>query len=384
MIVASHGRAIWILDDLAPIQEFGAAAAAPDGKLFSIPPALQRKTKNDLNEGFWGHEFFVGENKPVDAVISYYVKAPLTNALLRITDSAGRKVREIQIPQARAAAGIQRICWDMRTDPVTIGNPAGAGAGAPGGRAGGGGGGGGGGRAGGNAFPQQADPGYLPASPCGGGGFGGRGGGGNPTAGVYVMPGRYNVALVSGGKTLDTKPMTIIMDPAVKFTVAERARYNAILADLHDLQGRGAPLATALLTMAPQIRTIDTLLATRSDVPASARTQFAAVKRQFESLAPRFGVPITAPPAAGGGGGGGGGGGRGGAADTSTFGRLGTLKGQIGGIWETPSEGLQRQYADLRLSVPRLITEATAFMNQARTASTELAKYGLTLTVPPR
>ena len=112
------------------------------------------------------------------------------------------------------------------------------------------------------------------------------------------MPGRYNVALVSGGKTLDTKPMTIIMDPAVKFTVAERARYNAILADLHDLQGRGAPFVTALFTMAAQVRAIDTALATRSDVPASAKTQFAAVKRQFESIAPKFGVPI-APPVAG-------------------------------------------------------------------------------------
>src|SRR6185436_1897538 len=218
MIIATHGRAIWILDNISPIQEYAAASgSAGDAKLFSIPDALQRKTKSDLNEGFWGHEFFVGENKPTDAVISYFVKTPLSNPLLRITDSAGRKIREIQIPSGRNAAGIQMVCWDERTDPVSaVANPFG-GAGAPGGR-GGGGGAGRGGAGGGNApaFPPQADPGYMASNPCGGGGgFGGRGGG-NPNAGIYVMPGKYNVALVSGGKVLDTKPVTIIMDPAVR------------------------------------------------------------------------------------------------------------------------------------------------------------------------
>ena len=384
MIVATHGRAIWILDDLSPIQEYAAASSGTgEAKLFSIPDALQRKTKSDLNEGFWGHEFFVGENKPTDAVISYYVKTPLTSPILRITDSAGRRIREIQIPAAKNAAGIQMVCWDQRTDPVTA-VATGFGAGAPGGRGAGGRGGAGGGNA--PAFPQQADPGYMPSNPCGGagGGFGGRGGG-NPAAGIYVMPGKYNVALVSGGKVVDTKPVTIIMDPAIRFTVAERARYNALLADLHSMQDKGAPIASALFTMVPQIRAIDTALATRTDVPASVKTQFAAVKRQFEALAPKFGVPTVPPtPQAGAGGGGGGGGGRGGAVDTSTYGRVTSLKGQVGGIWETPSESLQRQYADLRLSVPRLMTEANAFMTAARSASAELAKYSLTLTVPPR
>jgi photosystem II stability/assembly factor-like uncharacterized protein len=394
MIVATHGRAIWILDNLSPIQEYAAASAgAGEGKLFSIPDALQRKTKNDQNDGFWGHEFFVGENKPTDAVISYFVKTPFSDPLLRITDSAGRKVREIRIPQARNASGIQMVCWDQRTDPVPVAAVSGAGVPmgttpVPGGRGGRGGGAGRGGAGGGNApaFPPQAEPGYMAENPCGGGGggFGGRGGG-NPNAGFYVMPGKYNVALVSGGKVLDTKPITIIMDPAVKFTVAERTRYNAILADLQSMQEKGAPIASALSTMAPQIRAIDTALANRSDVPAAVKTQFAAVKRQFESIAPKFGVSTTAPTGNQGAGGGGRGGGRGGGpADTSTYGRLAGLKGQIGGIWETPSESLQRQYASLRLAMPRLLTDANAFMAAARGVSAELAKHSLTLTVPPR
>jgi photosystem II stability/assembly factor-like uncharacterized protein len=379
MIVATHGRALWILDDIAPIQEYTAAAsAAGDAKLFTPSEALERKTKNQLNDGFWGHEFFVGENKPTDAVISYFVKSPLSSALLRVSDSAGHRVREIPIPSARAAAGIQTVCWDFRTDGVSVTNPAGAGA--PGGR--GGGGGRGAGRGNASQFPPQAEPGYMAESPCGGGGGGGFGGrGGSPNAGYYVAPGKYTVALVSAGKVLDTKPLTVVMDPEVKFTVAERARYNAILADLQSMQERGAPVASALFTMVPQVRAIDTALATRSDVPASVKAQFAAVKRQFQSLAPKFGVPTTpsAPNAFAGGGGRGGG-----AADTSTYGRVGSLKGQIGGIWEMPSASLQQQYAEVRLGMPRLMTEASTFMTAARAASAELAKYQLTLTVPPR
>jgi photosystem II stability/assembly factor-like uncharacterized protein len=381
MLVATHGRAIWILDNLAPIQEYTAAAGNGDGKLFSTTPTLLRKTKNDLNQGFWGHEFFVGENAPTEAVISFYVKSPLTNPMLRITDTVGRVVREVPIPAARNVAGIQAVCWDMRAASITAAGPQGA---AGGGRGGAGGGGRGGAGRGGSSFPRQAEPGYMAEDPCGGGagGFGGFGGGGATTQGPYVLPGRYNVALVSGGKLLDTKPLTVIMDPAVKFTVAERNRYNAIVTDLHAMQGRGAPIMAALSTMVPQFRAIDTALATRSDVPAAVKTRFTALKKQFDALAPKFMmVPAAGAPA---GAGGGGRGGRGGQADTSTFGRAASLKAQIMGIWEMPSASLQRQYADTRIALPRLIAEGTTFLNQARALQADLARYNLTLTVPPK
>ena len=51
---------------------------------------------------------------------------------------------------------------------------------------------------------------------------------------------------------------------------------------------------------------------------------------------------------------------------------------------KSQAETLQRQYADLRLAAPRLMTEANTFLTAARAASTELAKYQLTLTVPPK
>src|SRR5206468_491832 len=109
--------------------------------------------------------------------------------------------------------GIQTVCWDQRLEPITPLSP-GAGAGRGGG---------------GQAAARRPVPGYpvpLPESgykaenPCasglgvsgaGGGGFGAGGG----TQGPFVMPGEYVVALVSDGKVVDSKRLSIVMDPAV-------------------------------------------------------------------------------------------------------------------------------------------------------------------------
>ena len=66
MILATHGRAIWILDHLEPIQEYAAAqAAATDAKLFTPPPsAMFRRPARDRNYEFWGDQTFFGENPP--------------------------------------------------------------------------------------------------------------------------------------------------------------------------------------------------------------------------------------------------------------------------------------------------------------------------------
>ena len=78
MIVGTHGRAIWILDHLEPIQEYAAAQAAPPTRSCSrFRPALQWRSKDDQNDEFWGHQFFAGENPPTDAVIQFHLKKPV-------------------------------------------------------------------------------------------------------------------------------------------------------------------------------------------------------------------------------------------------------------------------------------------------------------------
>src|SRR6476646_8709946 len=217
MLVATHGRALWVLDHLEPIQEY-AAAQSGDAKLFTVPTALEWKTKDDRNDEFWGHQYFLGENPPNEAVVQYFLKSPMSDLSLRVNDAAGKTVRTVTIPSAKAQPGIQTACWDMRGEPITAAADSAA---AGGGRGGGGGGGGGRGGRGGQAAPGVPQPvpsaGYLPMNPCanpadsaqaagrgggGGGGFGGGGGLGGPA--TNVMTGTYTVALMSGTKVLDS------------------------------------------------------------------------------------------------------------------------------------------------------------------------------------
>src|SRR6185369_2375049 len=147
MLVATHGRAIWVLDHLEPIQEYAATQAAnADVKLFTVPTALEWKTKDDRNAEFWGHQYFVGENPPNEAVVNYLVKKPVNDLKLRVTDAAGKTVREVSIPPAKTQTGIQTACWDMRVEPIAAPPADSAAGGGRGGRGGAGGGGGRGGR----------------------------------------------------------------------------------------------------------------------------------------------------------------------------------------------------------------------------------------------
>src|SRR5262245_40366192 len=132
MSLATHGRALWVLDHLGPIQEYAAAqASSADAKMFSAPPyAMFRRPARDRNYEFWGDQTFYGENPPQAAMVSWLNKKAAGDVKLRITDAAGRELREIsgEVLAKKTGAGIQSACWDLRVQPSPA-PPRGAGAG---------------------------------------------------------------------------------------------------------------------------------------------------------------------------------------------------------------------------------------------------------------
>jgi hypothetical protein len=402
LLVATHGRALWILDHLEAIQEYSAAqASANDARLLLPPTALQWKAKDDRNDEFWGHDFFTGENPPVDALFSVYLKRPVPDLKLKIADGTGATVRELPISGARNAAGIQTICWDQRVEPIPTT-----------GRGGRGGGGGGDGAAinlyagppsGGPPAPAGAAPvgsgpipgyptplptiGHLSEFPCG---FASGRGGGGAGSGPQVLPGTYSVALVAGGKTLETKSIKIVMDPAVTMTEASRQRWNAVLMDLHELQRRGTQTETELGALYPQMSDAASKVKAASDIPPGVKSQFDALEKDFNAVRVKFGVGPSADTTAAGGRGGRGGGGRGGAGRgggggndaANVLNRVATLKTTIGGIWETPSEALMKRYADAKAALPAAIAEANAVLAKASAMAPTLKRYGIDVNVP--
>jgi photosystem II stability/assembly factor-like uncharacterized protein len=374
MLLATHGRAIWILDHLAPIQEYAAAQmTTADARLFTPPPtAMFRRPARDRNYEFWGDQTFFGENPPQAAVISWHLKKPVSEVRLRITDATGREVREISGPVLANAnkAGIQSACWDLRVQPAPA--PA-LGRGGEGGR-----GGEQGGRQGGPGG-QQAQESPFGAGCGGGGGFGGgggRGGGGGANPGPFVLAGVYNVALIVDGKPADTKPLRVLGDPEVVLTEAERKRMFDMAMEMHDLQRRATDIANALAPVGRQLPEVAKTIDGRSDIPTDVKSSFDAFNKEVTALMARFAA------AAGGGGRGGGGGGRGGPAPDNPFAKLGQAKnGLMAGMPATAAT--MSAYTDAKAQVPKALTDASALLTKAQAMSAVLGKHNITLTVPP-
>ena len=403
LILGTHGRSLWVLDHLEPIQEYAAAqaAATSDTRLFSVPTGLQFRMKDDQNEEFWGHQFFLGENPPTDAVIQFHLKKPVTDLRIKITDAAGRDIREIVVPNNRNQAGLQTVCWDMRLQPIPAPGGAGGagGPGAAGGRAGGGGGGGGqagqGGRGGPGGGPGGGltgiptplpESGVDPVNPCGGGGGGGGGGfggGGGGNMGPLVYPATYNVALMVGGKAVDTKPMRVVLDPAIQMNDLQAKRYFDVVADLHEMQRRGAEMTAALNPLHTQMTEVGPKVKGMANVPDAVKAQLDAMTKEFDTVRVKFGVPPAPAPQGGGRGGGGGGFGGGAPANPADLvARAGAIKAQMMAFQDTPSDTLMKQYNDVKLALPRAVTEANTVLVKAMALSQALKKYDINVNVP--
>lgn len=192
LIVATHGRGFWVLDNISALRQIDEIKTA---SAFLFKPAVTINVIPGSDNGTpQPRDEPLAENPPNGAMIDYYLKTAASGAVvLEILDPAGDMIRRyssedrpqlanpdtLNIPAfwrpapetLSAAAGMHRWIWDLRPTP-------------PAPRTGAGPGGGGG----------------------GGGGFGFR---------QTVLPGNYTVRLTVGGQTF-TQPLVVKMDPRAK------------------------------------------------------------------------------------------------------------------------------------------------------------------------
>ncbi len=220
LIIGTHGRGVWILDNITPLQQLAEARAA-DAHLFDIRPAIRYQIwGKDSN---LGQKTFIAQNPPYGAVIDYYLKsdaaAPVT---ITVADRGGKVIRTIRGASNRA--GVNRVAWDLRHDgaiPATgSGSPFGGGAQAGGAARGA--------QAGGQRGATAAGEGAAEGTGGGRFGFGG---------GPYATPGDYTVTIRAGGKQL-SKPVRVGIDPRVQISEAELAAQLGAALELRSLSSR--------------------------------------------------------------------------------------------------------------------------------------------------
>ena len=200
LIVATHGRSFWILDDITPLREVAASFSAADAHLFTPAPAyrVQRDTNTDTP---LPPDEPAAANPPNGVIVDYYLSrdasAPIT---IEILDAHGKLVRKFSSddkPDVSEAdlkkqliplywlrpfralpsdAGMHRWVWDLHYPAPA--SPR-------------------------HEYPIAAIPGDTPRYPLG------------PTA----LPGAYTARLTANGKSYTT-PFTVKMDPRVQISAA--------------------------------------------------------------------------------------------------------------------------------------------------------------------
>jgi photosystem II stability/assembly factor-like uncharacterized protein len=219
LILATHGRSIWVLDDATPIVEWSDAIASKPSYLFAPRRATLMTYWEDISNTAQG--MYAGENPADGAEFTYNIAKLANRVRLTVRGADGKVIREMA---GSTTPGMHRTTWDLRHVPP----PASAGSG-------------GGGEEGGGGPPAPADS---------AAGRGGRGRGNAlvvlpvqlpvPThdiglRGPYVAPGTFKVTLTVDGDS-STRTFEVRADPAMTLTGAQHKARESFLMDVQTLQ----------------------------------------------------------------------------------------------------------------------------------------------------
>ncbi len=209
LVLGTHGRSIWILDDASPIANWTPAVASAKAHLFSVPRATIMLYWEDVSN--MNHYFYTAENPVEGATFTYSLGAPAQKVRLIVssTGPTGRVIKEIN--GSTATGLINRVNWDLRF-PLPPGM---GGRGGGGGEEGGGGGGPGSQKAGVIQLP-------IPAHDI-------------AQRGIFVAPGTFKVSLEVDGAVVESKTFEVRGDPASSVTLEQQKSREAFAVEVSDL-----------------------------------------------------------------------------------------------------------------------------------------------------
>jgi photosystem II stability/assembly factor-like uncharacterized protein len=207
LVVATHGRAFWILDDVSPLRQYSDDLVKKEVHLYTPGPAY-RVQAGEISERHPSKR--TGQNPPAGAVIYFYLKdAPKegTETKLEIMDASGKTIRKYSSSETqmleeppdpddkkpekeiKPEAGLNRFVWDLHVEEA------------------------------------HRVPGYYLWEYNGG------------ARGPVVVPGQYQVKVTVGGVS-QVAPLEVKLDPRVKVSPEDLAQQFDMLTQLHEQLNR--------------------------------------------------------------------------------------------------------------------------------------------------
>jgi hypothetical protein len=250
LVVATHGRSFWILDDIAPLREWAQTIAAQDVHLFRPARAI-RIRRSENRDTPLPLETPAGQNPPSGAIFDFFLKSPAAiEVTLEIHDQQGNLVRryssEDKAPEVSDApeiqkywlpkfmplpksAGMHRFVWDLRYAP-----PA--------------------------AMRHEYDMTAIIGS-----------GTVVMPQGPLALPGDYEVALKIDGQTYEST-VTVEMDPRVKIPREDLAKQFELEQKIDAALTNATDTAPAIAKVREQLKTLRTSLSAKPDAKALLQT----------------------------------------------------------------------------------------------------------------
>jgi hypothetical protein len=195
LVLATHGRGIWIVDDITPLRGLTPEVLASEAAFVTGRPAQQRIS----GPGGWstGAAVFVGDNPTAGAVINYYQKSRhlFGKLKLEVLDADGKVLADLPASPRR---GLNRVVWSMREKPPRV--------------------------------PPAAQLAFAGAQ------------------GPMVLPGTYTVRMTKGSEVYAAK-IQVELDRRATYTLADRkAQYDAAMR-VHHLFGEESALMDRILAL---------------------------------------------------------------------------------------------------------------------------------------
>ena len=193
LVLGTHGRSFWVLDDTSPLAEWSTVYNKPV-HVFSVRAATLFHYWKDTS--YRAQEEWAGENPPYGAIISYLVNSDVDSVTITVKRRKNQIIRTYRQPVVKGS--IQRLAWDLKYPPPSSQQNES--------------------KTEGLQKPKPEDILPKPAHPL-------------DPQGPSVSPGLYSVTIAAGNET-STQPIRVNPDPKLNLKVGDYRQQEKFLVKL--------------------------------------------------------------------------------------------------------------------------------------------------------